>query len=363
VISNTFRLDIVEPTLASEAGHCGLLLRSLHEAAPGLHCTVWAGRGAGNLFSDLDRVEIRPHFSRRWRKLQAFLLYRRLLRTGATLLVPTAGRFDLEALARAAPAQLAPNRAFLYFHRLVLDTAKASALRRIAAAQPNLVVLGTCEAIEARLRAAGFPLSGAMLPMPPPPPGGRPAGPLAFRRVVVAGAARADKGFHHAVDLVQYIAERNLPPPIALQVSGDHSARHDEPTRAALRRLTAIRCASLTTLPETLDGEAFADLMRGAICLQPYERTEYADKISAITLDALNWAAPIVTVEGTWMAAIVRRYGCGAVAADPQPEALLAAIDAVRADYPAFSLRAAAAARDLAARETWQPLRSRLPQT
>ena len=73
-------LNIVEPTLVSEAGHCGLLLRSLHAAAPGLRCIVWAGRGGGALFKDLATIALRRHFSRRLRKLQAYLLYRRQLR-------------------------------------------------------------------------------------------------------------------------------------------------------------------------------------------------------------------------------------------------------------------------------------------
>ena len=350
-------LQIIEPTLSTEAGHCGLLLRSLGASAPDLACEVWAGQGAGSLFSDLPQVRIRPHFSRRWRKLQALLLYRRLLRTRATILTPTAGRFDLEAIARVAPGTIAPNRVFLYFHRLAPTPAKVAALKRIAQRQPNLVVLATCAAIEARLRDAGFQAAGSMLPMPPPPDGGPAAPQTAFRRVVVAGAARADKGFHYAVDLVREIAARDLALPIALQVSGDHFARHDPITRAALARLREIRTPALTTLPETLGAAAFGGLFDGAICLQPYERSEYADKISAITLDALNRAAPIVTIDGTWMATIARDHGCGAVAADPTPAALIAA---VRRDYAGSSARAAAAARTLAANETWQPLLSRL---
>jgi hypothetical protein len=354
------RLEIVEPTLNSEAGHCGLLLRSLHAAAPDLRCRVWSGQAAGGLFPDLASIEIKPHFARRWRKPQALLLYGRLLRAPTPLLVPTAGRFDLEAIAFAAPGRLGPGRVFLYFHRLELTPAKARALRRIAARQPELVTIGTTDIIEARLRETGFRATATMLPMPPRASVSGSAAPPAFRRVVVAGAARADKGFEHAVDLVQLLAERDITLPIALQVSGDHHARHDPVTRAALARLALIRCPSATTLPETLDAASFADLMRGAICLQPYRRADYADKISAITLDALNAAAPIVTIDGTWMAELARRHGCGAIAPSAQPEALLAAIEIVRGDYAAYSARAAAAAATLAASQAWQPLLERL---
>ncbi|HUN92913.1 MAG TPA: hypothetical protein VMU33_12710 [Burkholderiaceae bacterium] len=356
------RLDVVEPTLASEAGHCGLLLRSLHAAAPALAITVWAGKGSQRLFADLGSVELVGHFSRRWRKLQAYFLYRRLLRAGGPILVPTAGRFDLEAIARAAAGPVGPNRVFLYFHRLALSPTKARALRRIARRQPNLVTIGTTRAIEARLRDLGFEATGVMLPMPPRPPAAATGGAAAepFRRVVVAGAARADKGFHHAVALVEAILRRQLQMPIALQVSGDHYARHDPVTRSALRRLAHVHSPLVATLPQTLDAPGFADLLRGGICLQPYEPDEYADKISAITLDALNAGSPIVTVDGTWMADIARRFGCGEVAASNDPDELLAALERVRRDYATYARRALAAAAELDAEERWQPLLSRL---
>ena len=355
-------LNIVEPTLVSEAGHCGLLLRSLHAAAPGLRCIVWAGRGGGALFKDLATIALRRHFSRRLRKLQAYLLYRRLLRGDEPLLVPTAARFDVEAIALAAPGRIAPNRVFLYFHRLAPTPAKERALRRAAVRQPNLVMIGTTEAIEARLRAAGFTATGVILPLPPrDATSAAAAAPRqSFRRVVVAGAARADKGFQHAVEVVRLLGERRRDLPIAIQVSGDHYARHDAVTRAALQRLHVLRYDGLQLLAETLDNQSFRTLFDGAICLQPYTPAAYDDKISAITLDALNAAAPIVTVDGTWMAGIARRFGCGIVARDASPAALIDAIDAVREDYPAYAARAAAASRALAAAGTWQALLARL---
>jgi len=357
-------LHIVEPTLVSEAGHCHMLLHSLRAAAPALRFELWAGRewssraGAAVPWSD---TTVHRHFSRRWRRLQALWLYRRLLRGGEPFLVPTAGRFDLEAIRRVAPGPVPPNRVFLYFHKLSLSPSKEAALRRVAQSQPELVTLGTTEIIESRLQSLGFRNTGVMLPLPPRP--GPAARPQPFRRIVVAGAARADKGFAHVVDLIERLAAGAAGSPgwpIAVQLSGDHYARHDPVTRAALQRLAAVQYPPLQRLPQTLPSDDFLTLFDGALCLQPYEPSEYADKVSAVTLDALNAAAPIVTVEGTWMAAIARRHGCGVVAPTTSADDLLAAIRTALERYPELAEAAARAAARFASQENWAPLLRRL---
>jgi hypothetical protein len=347
-------LEIVEPTLVSEAGHCAALFASLRAAAPTLPYRLWIDRHAQLPGIERQGVPLQRFFHRRWRKLQAFWLYRRLLRSGSPILVPTATWFDLRALDLAAAGRIAPQRALLYFHKWRVSDRRAQALARLAQHQPDLLLFGTSEAIVQALRAAGFarveqvvPVLGADL---------APAPPASFRTLLSAGAARADKGFAHVVDLIEHLAGIGSDLPIAVQTSGDHYGRYDERTRADLQRLTSIRYAHLTVLNDTLDPTQYQGLFAGSICLQPYGRADYADKMSAVTFDALRNGAPIVTVSGTTMAAIAEQSGAGLVVEEPTPQALLQACQAMLQQYPQFSERARHAGEQHSVASAWRPM-------
>src|SRR5262249_61063272 len=109
-------------------------------------------------------------------------------------------------------------------------------------------------------------------------------------------AARSDKGFSTAVDFIDYLASERVALPISIQISGDHYGRYDEATRAAIERLKTIHYPYLKVLPETLTRHDYVKLFRGAICLQPYDRGEYANKLSAITLDAFTPGPPLAPI-------------------------------------------------------------------
>jgi len=347
------RIEIVEPTLANEAGHCAALFASLRAAAPELPYRLWVDRTAHLPGIERTGVPLRHFFQRRWRKPQAWWLYRRLLRSPAPILVPTATWFDLLAIDLAASGPLGARRAFLYFHKWRVSPRRTRALRRLARRQPQLALFGTSESIVQAMRAAGFahveqvePVLGVdSAPMPEAP----------FRALLSAGAARADKGFTHVVDLVDHMAASGSSLPIVVQASGDHYGRHDERTRADLQRLSGIGYPHLTVLADTLDANAYQALFAGSICLQPYERSDYADKMSAVTFDALRNGAPIVTVAGTTMAAIVRDSGAGEVIEEPTSQALLQACESILPRYREFSQHARRAGEQHAA-SAWRPL-------
>jgi hypothetical protein len=357
------RINVVEPTLASEAGHCAALLRGLRAAAPGLALRVWIDRRARLIGWSDAATQLEPVFHRRWRKLQALLLYRRLLRSAAPILIPTATYFDLRALDLVARGPVPPHRVFLYFHKLRMSARRAHALAELARRQPALELFGTSEEIVARLRAAGFAQVQRVLPVLAAggqPAGGAAGGAAPFRTLLSAGAARADKGFSRIVDLVEWMAQTGATLPIAVQTSGDHYGRYDERTAADLVRLRACRYPRLELVDDTLDGARYAGLFPGAVCLQPYERAEYADKMSAVTFDALRAGAPVITLSGTSMADIVAQTGAGLVIDEATPQALLAAAAAVVARYPALQARAFAAGAAYDPSNSWAPLVSRL---
>lgn len=350
-------VHIIEPTLVSDAGHCGAVVQSLCAAGEGLRFCVWVGRGAQLSWAKIPNVETRPYFSRRLRRVQAAWLYWRLLRSGDRIMVTTAGRTDVMLLNMVSRKPIPPGKVFLYVHQLRFAPQKEAALRKLAAQQPHLMMMTTTDALEKNLNAYGFRNTMVILPIPPVARNGPASQPIhEFQHLLIAGAARSDKGFSTAVNLIGYLASEKVALPVSIQVSGDHYGRYDEATRAALERLKTIQYPSLRVVPETLTRTDYVNLFRGAICLQPYDRGEYASKLSAITLDAFSAGAPVVTIAHTWMATMVDRFEAGVVVEEPTCEALLNAVKTVRQEYARYAANARQAGSVLTRQDQWAAL-------
>lgn len=339
-------MHIVEPTLADEAGHCHAFVESICRAGNDPRAfRVWCGRGAPLPGLEGLGVPLERRFDRRLRRFQEFALLRRLLRQPGRLLVATGGRTDLLLLDWAARGRIPPRKAFVYVHWLRRTPRKLAALRRLSRRQPEVVILGATPSVVEAFAEAGF-AHRELVPYPVTSAPLAAAGEAAFRHLLFAGAAREDKGFSHVVGLVELLADRpDLP--VVLQTATDPNDRHDEPTRAALARLAAVRHPALALRGETLDASAYGALFAGAICLQPYDPREFADRVSGVTLDAMSAGAPIVTIPGSWVARVVERFGAGVVAPSAVPADLLRAIERVRSEYPRHRDAALAAGRAL----------------
>lgn len=340
-------INIVEPTLMTEAGHCFSFVTALAKAAAKEQSfRLWVNRQADVDFSGTG-VEVRRHFSRRLRRVQSYLLYRRLLRSPGKLFIATAGRGDLIMLDWAATGEIPPGKAYLYVHWFNTSDSKLAALGKIATAQPHLVILGPTPSVITPFLEAGF-RHAQVVPYPisvseqthVPEPGG-------FRHLLYAGAARHDKGFSHVVDLVAYLQSSKLDIPITMQISAEHFGKYDAVTRADIQRLEDIAYPHLKLLPETLDSAAYANQFKGAVCVQLYDRHDFADRISGVTLDAFTAGCPIVTTAGTWMARIAQRFGAGTEVHELSLPDVLSAIQVIIADYPGFQARAGLAGKVL----------------
>jgi glycosyltransferase involved in cell wall biosynthesis len=283
-------------------------------------------------------------------------LLRRLLREPVPIVVTTARRSDLALVAVAASGRVPPEQVFLYFHWFRESPRKLAFLRRIAARQPDIVILGTTDTVVDAFRGGGF-ANVVLLPYPAPAPVGNVAIP--FRRLLHAGAARQDKGFRRVVDLVELLAARKEDIPISVQITADHYGKFDAATRADVARLEATHYPSLTLIRETPSPEEYAANFPGSICLQPYDRGEFRDRVSGVTLDALAHGCPIVATAGTWSAAMIEPFGAGIALADPDAANLYAAAMALRTDYVRYQAAALVAAR-APGRDSWTPLLARL---
>jgi hypothetical protein len=350
-------VHIIEPTLVSDAGHCNIVVESLCATGEGLRFCVWVGREAQLAWTQNSHIEIRPYFYRRFRRLQAAWLYWRLLRTGARLVITTAGRTDVALLNLVGPRPIPPGRVFLYVHQLRMNPRKEAALRQLASQQPHLMMMTTTDALEKTLRDYGFQNTTVILPISSSPNNGVMSRAIPeFQHVLVAGAARSDKGFSTAVDFIGYLAFEGAALPISIQISGDHYGRYDKATRAAIERLKTIQYPSLKMVPETLTRNDYVKLFRGAICFQPYDRGEYAHKLSAITLDAFVAGAPVVTLSRTWMARMVEQFDAGIAVEESTSEAVYRAIQMVREKYKDYSANAMQAGLAIKKQNQWTAL-------
>jgi glycosyltransferase involved in cell wall biosynthesis len=345
-------IHVVEPTLESYSGHCHSLVSSFCRAAADSQVKLWAGKGAERIDFG-PGVTVHPYFRRRFRLFQSLFLFRQLLREPFPLFIPTARRADLTLLNLAAGKQIARNRAFLYFHWIRETPDKLQSLRRIAARQPNLVILGTTASVVEAFRRCGF---AHVLPLPYPPTQAQHIdAAMSFRHLLYAGAARQDKGFRQVVDFAEFLARRKEKIPVTIQVSADHYGKYDAATREDITRLRATGYAPLELAAETLSPEGYAALFPGSICLQLYDRADFRDRVSGVTLDALAHGSPIVATAGTWMAKMIEPFGAGVAIEEPTPENLHRAVTKIIDGYAGFRDRAFQAGQ-AQAQKSWEVL-------
>lgn len=343
-------LHIVEPTLSSNAGHCRPFVEAVARAAAaaGSPVVVWAGRGAA---ADLpEGAVLHRHFSRRWRRLQAFALFQRLLRVPGRILLATAGTADFLLLRAASPNGVASGKVSLFVHWVRPSARKARALEAAARVCPWMRVLGPSAAVAGYFRERGFadvrqvpyPIDpGTFVSIPSE------VDPAPFTHLLFAGGARIDKGFPEAVSVVERLAATGSTVPVLLQASPKHYGKRDRAIQAELERLSRVRYDPLVVVRETLEPQAYDALFRGGICLQPYRRDDFADRVSGVTLDALRNGCPVVVPAGTWMARVAEETGAGVAVEEPSAESLLAAAETIRADDAAFRARAVRSAATL----------------
>ena len=350
-------IQIVEPTLEGYSGHCHSLVTSLCQALAGAPIDVWSATGSDGMDFG-SRVVNRPIFRRRIRLLQVFLLFRRLLRSGAPIVVTTARRSDLALLDLAARGEIPPHRVFLYFHWLRESPAKLRSLRKLALRQPHIVIFATTASVVDVFMRCGF--AHVFLLTYPSPPASDGDNPAPFRQFLYAGAARQDKGFSLIVDLVELLAREGARTPIVVQVSADHYGKVDAQTRSDIARLQAAGYPPLRLTPLTLTPQEYSELFPGSICLQPYNRDEFRDRVSGVTLDALAHACPVVATAGTWSAELIKPFGAGVELHTMSAASLLEAARKIERDYVTFraGARAAAQARN---RKSWASLLELLP--
>ncbi len=338
-------IHIIEPTLESESGHCHSFVSSLFKAAPNRTFRLWVDRRA--TLSVPDNVSAVPHFFRAFRRIQAFFLYRRLLREPGTLFISTAGRIDFMLLDWASRGSIRHGKVFLYVHWFRPTEQKRRILTKIASRHPGLTILVPTETLVNLFTSYGFK-NTILTPYPiTPRNSGGPPDTRAFSHLLFAGAARMDKGFNSIVDLVERMSAEQRTIPIVIQTSPDHYGKYDDKIRGGFTRLHAATYPALRTCPQVLDSRSYNELFQGAICLQLYSQQDFADRISGVTLDALSAGSPVITLSGTWMARVVTEFNAGIVLDSPAPVQVLGAITTLLERFETYQQNALKAGREL----------------
>jgi len=332
-------INIVEPTLMTETGHCYSFLTSLCKVSNQTPMCVWINRNARVAFTG-ENIQVRRYFFRRIRRFQSYRLYKKLLATDGKLFISTAGLTDLILLNWASKGSISKGKVYLYFHWFNTSDKKLGRLKSIAHKQANLVILGPTPSVIRTFQDAGFK-NVRIVPYPISAQIRHDKSEHnSFTGLLYAGAARQDKGISDVVNLVEYMNKLKLQIPFKLQNSPDHRGKYDEITKAEIRRLEKISYPYLQLFPETLTQDQYAALFAGAICIQLYNADLFADRISGVTLDALSAGSPIVATTGTWTARMVQRFDAGKIIDSTGPESTLSAIREIIADYPRYSQNA-----------------------
>jgi hypothetical protein len=331
-------LNIVEPTLNSYTGHCYSLVEAIAQAVPTGQVRVWAGTQCEEFWKTTG--QIKPYFFRPLRKIQSFFLFRQLLREPGKILLSTAGSIDFVLLNWGAQGEIPVDKVYLYVHWLGTKASISSKLIKVAQRQPNLEVLCTTERTTDFFKNLGFRATTVAYPrlinFPPPQL-------QAFHHLLVAGAARMDKGFNRIVDLVDELAQTQASWPICIQTSTTHQAKHGADILFQVERLQRSGYMHLSLIDTTLNPQEYQALFAGGISIQPYSGADFEDRVSGVALDALTAGCPVIVTANTWLSRIVLKHNAGIATSDLSPSGLRKAIAHILQDYDGYSLRAAKA--------------------
>ena len=340
-------INVVEPTLTDEAGHCYSFISSFCKAGDETRTIrLWVGHHAEVSFPGKN-IQIRKYFHRSLRRLQSYFLYRKLLETPGRIFISTAGSVDFLLLDWASRDVVPPKKVYLYSHWFRPNDKKIGRLKKLALKQPNLQILGPTPSVVKIFQDAGF-RNAHVVPYPiSEQETATSAGATGFRHLLYAGAARHDKGFSQVVDLVAYLQERGLQIPVTLQTSPEHYGKYDAVTKADIQRLQLIAYPHLQLSPDTLNKDEYAALFEGAICIQLYDQTDFSDRISGVTLDAFLAGCPIIASAGTWIARMAQRFDAGIVVEDMSSPQVLSAAQRIISEYARYNKHAIAAGKTL----------------
>ena len=341
------RLLVIEPNLRSPDGHYAEFVRAAGAGAGGSPIDVYAHPDADGMLAAMPGVRPCAAEPRVGRPFAEWRTIFRAVREGIPFLVLTAdGRHAAAVSAAGARSGCAPGTACLFFHRapttgrdrFLLPFADAARRHALAVAPTEEVARSLSEGGWRRVELVAYPALAA--PFPP--------SPVPFSHLLMAGAARLNKGLDLVAGLASLWAGENRTIPLMVQVSKKHVVRHGRRERAVVAALLSSGYRGLRVDGTAPDRGGYLERFRGALVLAPYAREQFASQVSGVVLDALLHGAPVVATRGTWPGKQVERFGAGVTIGERTVPALAEAVDRVLSEWQAYAGRACAAAETLA---------------
>ncbi|HIJ88079.1 MAG TPA: hypothetical protein HPP97_10440 [Desulfuromonadales bacterium] len=338
---------IIEPNLRNPSGHYAEFVRAVGTRAGDTVLEVYAHPEADAMLREMPGVQVCTNAPRTGQSLAEWRTIARAVKNDNTFLVLTSdGRHSAAVAIAAAVNSSNPDKACLFFHRAPTTVRDRFFLPFAGRAKEHALAIAPTAIVAAALRASGwqrvvcvpYPALGAAAPPHPVP----------LSHLLMAGAARLNKGLDIISELAIQWAQEGRTTPLFVQVSKKHAAKHGHREAGVVESLLASGYTGLVT-DETPPGRPeYLKRFTGALVLAPYAREQFASQVSGIVLDALLHGAPVIATRGTWPGDQVERFDAGITITERTPAALIAAIDTVIADWPTYAANACAAAQILA---------------
>jgi hypothetical protein len=343
-------LRVIEPTLKGPSGHYAEFVRALAARSDGIFgaIEVVADRRARELLPSLGAavpVRAQPLPAGPGGELRAI---RSSLASGTRTLVLTANASHALLVDGAGLlGARSLDRLALFVHWPLVKPGQRAALALAPRVRRRALFLAPTRGVREALAEAdcahvvqvAYPatrLEGAPMRAP-------------FRHLLMAGAARINKGLDLVAELAEGLAREGRDTPLLVQVSPKHVDRHGSREDAVVARLLAANHRGLVADPKAPDRAEYAGRFRGALVLAPYERAKFADGVSGVVLDALLHGAPVVATSGTWAGDVVERFDAGVVLRERTAAQLALAVERVLAKWDRYAENAARASEALAA--------------
>lgn len=341
------QLLIIEPNLRNPSGHYAEFVRAVGTRVNDDVLEVYAHPDADAMLREMPGVQVCTNEPRTGRLLAEWRTIARAIKNEKTFLVLTSdGRHSAAVAIAAAFNSSKPEKACLFFHRAPSTFRDRFFLPFAGRAKKYALAIAPTETVAASLRAGGWrrvvcvPYPALKAVVPPQP--------AHFSHLLMAGAARLNKGLDIISELAVQWAKEGRTTPLFVQVSKKHAAKHGHREAGVVETLLSSGYAGLVTDKTPPDRYEYLKRFNGALVLAPYARERFADHVSGIVLDALLHGTPVIATRGTWPGYQVERFGAGITIAERTPAALIAAIDKVMADWPTYAGNACAAAQILA---------------
>lgn len=340
-------LLVIEPNLRTPSGHYCDFVRALGTRVGDREIEVFAHPDADAMLDAMPGVLVSRREPRVGQPLAEWRTIMRQTRAGNPFLVLTADARHATAVTMAAAFSGSdPTSARLFFHRPPTTTRDQYLFPLTWAARQHSLAVTSTEQVADSLRSLGW-RRVVCVPYPALGPEVAPA-PEPFRHLLMAGAARLNKGLDLVADMAVAWAAERRDLPLLIQVSKKHAGRHGHREAGVVEKLLNSGYLGLQADDKAPERSEYLSRFRGALVLAPYAREQFASQVSGVVLDALLHGTPVVTTKGTWPGAQVERFVAGVTIAERTPQALSAAIDEVLGDWAGYTARACEAAAILA---------------